>query len=533
MNMDFCAALRLCPLYHYLFEHELCSLLRISQEVRDILSNYISILLLLERKKWRTIQQQYKLKRYKFEEIRSKLHENKKLCFDNQLISQYWGYDFIIRNDLSHTSGRCQFISIESARKLCQEINVLVTQGASIGIVGSVLNQSYRYDSDENHSFVIIWSLLNWFADKTFHYWQNKVHGKQIFNHTNIHNIEEQCTVFLQAYIAAIDSCLMGSDEQKGLKYSEFCLSYSIASMEVIVDIDSNNYTGDHTDLWIADNLYIDLGPSSAFFNLMYDLCEHLSLCYGSKWRVWNCIQFLKHICDFENNLLRKPKRFASFVIRDRNVWNTIAKKEFIKSFVKNIQRKTLRLFLYGWDKYQFRYTDDEKEFEVGVLNCLKQQRYEIVCLILQHFKDFRFQYHNIASEILNKVCTNKQTRRLFMDGLRCKLIRTLFVEDSSFFFVLLKRRETKFIKLLWKREKKTLVNMRDCDGNDALLYLCGMRGKVSRIAEFLIINGASMNRINKNGYNVIERALQIGNQELADRLQQFNDVLLLSPQNE
>ena len=100
-------------------------------------------------------------------------------------------------------------------------------------------------------------------------------------------------------------------------------------------------------------------------------------------------------------------------------------------------------------------------------------------------------------------------------------------LDNDGLMFWLLERKERMLIEYVFKLEKgneNKLLNVRDKNGNDALLFICGVRGKTERIIKFLIESGADVCRVNHAKQTISDRYRTIHKSNL--RKYDFQDIV-------
>ena len=157
----------------------------------------------------------------------------------------------------------------------------------------------------------------------------------------------------------------------------------------------------------------------------------------------------------------------------------------------------------------------------------------------LQNLQWYRYSY--VIHRFINGFCTGKikygdrwdQSRReilkclLMNKGVRRSLI------NHGIFFIFLQKKDRGFIELLWRLDRDQLIDICDGDGNDVMLFICGIRGKTERIIEYLVNHGAKIDRTNNKNETVFDRLKQINKHHLIPFLSQFKSDLDNQAQSE
>ena len=155
--------------------------------------------------------------------------------------------------------------------------------------------------------------------------------------------------------------------------------------------------------------------------------------------------------------------------------------------------------------------------------DCLVKTNIHLIGLFLYNIAPKQYFWgkgYSIIDDFIRKSLGNKQNRKYLQHLLMNTKVRKQLIKHGNLFYGLLKRREKNLIKCLWKLEKDNLMNYRDNDGNDVMLFLCGVRGKTERIIEYVVENGAKIDRKNNKNETVIDRAICIKKHQLAKWLQ-------------
>ena len=256
-----------------------------------------------------------------------------------------------------------------------------------------------------------------------------------------------------------------------------------------------------------------DLHPSfmnpgnTCVYNFMYDLFEYIATCKHSReWQLLNFISVLKYVSN------RKQVDLNSY--RD-----SIA----IPIDVIIIQRKVVSVYCYALRNHTLEDSYQLRNLSVGLKHLISKNRTDILTIIFEEW----FSFIDVPpTYFITPFLCCKQSRVILISCLwNCPIPFIV-----NFFFELLKRRERVPIESLWLLKKDILINAVDEDGNDAILTISGVRGRVERIAEFLIQNGAAVDSKNNFGQTALDRAAAIRNKTMMGLLSEhINESILIT----
>lgn len=176
------------------------------------------------------------------------------------------------------------------------------------------------------------------------------------------------------------------------------------------------------------------------------------------------------------------------------NIKQSIVLDEWLNQFVKLERFDLILLFL---DQFLNKFGLND---ENGYLNL----DWFIQHFILLYFKTDKFKKH-----FRKKIITIKK--------IRVPLI------EMGFVFWLLKRKEYKIFEMMVKKNSKLMMKCRDENGNDTFLFICGQRGKINKVVQFLMENnGCDFELVNNNNENYRDRCLKLKQMEVLDIIDCF-----------
>eukprot|EP01084_Bolivina_argentea_P239196 402047_1 len=532
----------------YFHEYEIYRLREISKDVNFILTNQLNLLKLHSIKHWKRIKREYIEQVSTHKKKRDKLHKHEQDLLDNKLASEFSSLIIKLLSCNSRYSGEnyhMHEIDETILKAYQQSIYKLFLNGAS---TTQFTLSSYGIDTDMdqyiknlNPKNVCCTLLALYYSAIQTH--SNNENGSAAVSFDDI-DYRKTYKVLLNIY--------------KIIIYCDFVPKIFLNCMGTV------SYHGRWTDYWHDNNIihWLIACLSSTLIPyqiglFMYKLLEHIIICsvddnsYGDI--LWtNIINHYDHFflpidsnemygtrvfqMEFSSNALLYTHKYdetwsenVMYTQRFSDELETFWKTECVewrkmnRLAMRSLQKKVIRLFEWKWKDIHF-----ESDDKISITHMIYAKRYDVLKTLLQEtnliFSGFfsdPFVSKNYCGFLASK-SRRKEFKHIFLknDIIRNKLLYPSNYsngkfETESLLFVLLKKKERKLIQYIFKMEKDNidkLLTLTDKNGNNALLFICGIRGKTEKIIRFLIKMGADISVRNNANETIFDRAKQISN---------------------